>query len=93
MCSSDLVYLCVSLCVCVCLCVCHCVCVCVCVRPLLVLQESLMLARWPAAGPVDELLLLSSQYLTETAHDLRLRLKAYLMPPKSKVLPGQAPRA
>ncbi|XP_046907783.1 leucine--tRNA ligase, cytoplasmic isoform X1 [Hypomesus transpacificus] len=47
-------------------------------------KESLMLARWPAAGPVDELLLLSSQYLTETAHDLRLRLKAYLMPPKSK---------
>ncbi|KAF3841076.1 hypothetical protein F7725_006938 [Dissostichus mawsoni] len=45
---------------------------------------SLMKASWPAAGPVDEVLIRSSQYLMETAHDLRLRLKAYLQPPKSK---------
>lgn len=47
-------------------------------------KESLMKASWPPAGPVDELLLCSSQYLMETAHDLRLRLKAYLQPPKNK---------
>ncbi|CAG5872080.1 unnamed protein product [Menidia menidia] len=45
---------------------------------------SLMKASWPAAGPVDEILIRSSQYLMETAHDLRLRLKAYMLPPKSK---------
>lgn len=45
---------------------------------------SLMKASWPVAGPVDEILIRSSQYLMETAHDLRLRLKAYLQPPKSK---------
>ncbi|XP_037125115.1 leucine--tRNA ligase, cytoplasmic [Syngnathus acus] len=41
-------------------------------------------ASWPIAGPVDEILMRSSQYLMETAHDLRLRLKAYLLPPKNK---------
>uniref|UniRef100_A0A8C5BEW2 leucine--tRNA ligase n=1 Tax=Gadus morhua TaxID=8049 RepID=A0A8C5BEW2_GADMO len=45
---------------------------------------SLMKASWPAAGPVDEVLIRSSQYLMETAHDLRLRFKAYMQPPKSK---------
>uniref|UniRef100_A0A8B9JUE2 Leucine--tRNA ligase, cytoplasmic n=1 Tax=Astyanax mexicanus TaxID=7994 RepID=A0A8B9JUE2_ASTMX len=45
---------------------------------------SLMKASWPVAGPVDEILIRSSQYLMETAHDLRLRLKAYLQPPKNK---------
>uniref|UniRef100_A0A3B3BHU8 Leucine--tRNA ligase, cytoplasmic n=1 Tax=Oryzias melastigma TaxID=30732 RepID=A0A3B3BHU8_ORYME len=46
--------------------------------------SSLMTASWPAAGPVDEILIRSSQYLMETAHDLRLRLKAYMQPPKNK---------
>ncbi|KAM8835839.1 leucine--tRNA ligase, cytoplasmic [Synchiropus picturatus] len=46
--------------------------------------HSLMKATWPAAGPVDEILMRSSQYLMETAHDLRLRLKAYMNPPKNK---------
>ncbi|KAJ8266803.1 hypothetical protein GJAV_G00134870 [Gymnothorax javanicus] len=46
--------------------------------------ESLMKASWPAVGPVDEALIRSSQYLMETAHDLRLRIKAYMQPPKSK---------
>ncbi|XP_060942051.1 leucine--tRNA ligase, cytoplasmic [Limanda limanda] len=45
---------------------------------------SLMKASWPVAGPVDEILIRSSQYLMETAHDLRLRFKAYMVPPKSK---------
>ncbi|GAA6074797.1 leucine--tRNA ligase, cytoplasmic, partial [Tachysurus ichikawai] len=47
-------------------------------------SESLMKASWPAAGPVDEVLIRSSQYLMETAHDLRLRLKAYMQPAKNK---------
>ncbi|KAK9536732.1 hypothetical protein VZT92_006495 [Zoarces viviparus] len=46
--------------------------------------SSLMKASWLVAGPVDEILMRSSQYLMETAHDLRLRLKAYLQPPKNK---------
>uniref|UniRef100_A0A8C4E869 Leucine--tRNA ligase, cytoplasmic n=1 Tax=Dicentrarchus labrax TaxID=13489 RepID=A0A8C4E869_DICLA len=46
--------------------------------------SSLRKASWPVAGPVDEILMRSSQYLMETAHDLRLRLKAYMQPPKSK---------
>ncbi|XP_052393301.1 leucine--tRNA ligase, cytoplasmic-like [Carassius gibelio] len=45
---------------------------------------SIMKARWPPAGPVDEILIRSSQYLMDTAHDLRLRLKAYTQPAKGK---------
>uniref|UniRef100_A0A3Q3GQR8 leucine--tRNA ligase n=1 Tax=Labrus bergylta TaxID=56723 RepID=A0A3Q3GQR8_9LABR len=45
---------------------------------------SLRKASWPVAGPVDEILIRSSQYLMETAHDLRLRFKAYMQPPKNK---------
>lgn len=44
-----------------------------------------MKASWPLAGPVDEPLMRSSQYLMEVAHDLRLRLKNYMMPAKGKV--------
>lgn len=47
-------------------------------------KESLMKASWPVVGPVDEVLIRSSQYLMETTHDLRLRLKAYMQPPKNK---------
>ncbi|XP_007947303.1 leucine--tRNA ligase, cytoplasmic [Orycteropus afer afer] len=45
---------------------------------------SIMNASWPVAGPVDEALIRSSQYLMEVAHDLRLRLKNYMMPVKGK---------
>ncbi|RXN26704.1 leucine--tRNA cytoplasmic [Labeo rohita] len=47
-------------------------------------SSSIMKACWPTAGPVDEILIRSSQYLMDTAHDLRLRLKAYTQPPKGK---------
>ncbi|XP_042620323.1 leucine--tRNA ligase, cytoplasmic-like [Cyprinus carpio] len=47
-------------------------------------SSSIMKARWPTAGPVDEILIRSSQYLMDTAHDLRLRLKAYTQPAKAK---------
>lgn len=46
---------------------------------------SIMRASWPTAGPVDEVLIRSSQYLMEAAHDLRLRLKSYMAPVKGKV--------
>ncbi|XP_004854402.1 leucine--tRNA ligase, cytoplasmic isoform X2 [Heterocephalus glaber] len=47
-------------------------------------SNSIMNASWPVAGPVDEILIRSSQYLMEVAHDLRLRLKNYMMPAKGK---------
>ncbi|VTJ78626.1 Hypothetical predicted protein [Marmota monax] len=47
--------------------------------------DSIMNASWPVAGPVDEALIRSSQYLMEVAHDLRLRLKNYMVPAKGKV--------
>ncbi|XP_015453579.1 leucine--tRNA ligase, cytoplasmic isoform X2 [Pteropus alecto] len=46
--------------------------------------DSIMDASWPVVGPVDETLIRSSQYLMEVAHDLRLRLKNYMMPAKGK---------
>nr|XP_008985334.3 leucine--tRNA ligase, cytoplasmic isoform X2 [Callithrix jacchus] len=46
--------------------------------------NSIMNASWPVAGPVDEVLIRSSQYLMEVTHDLRLRLKTYMMPAKGK---------
>lgn len=47
-------------------------------------SSTVMKALWPTAGPVDEILIRSSQYLMDTAHDLRLRLKAYSQPAKGK---------
>ncbi|XP_056587813.1 leucine--tRNA ligase, cytoplasmic-like [Triplophysa dalaica] len=47
-------------------------------------RSSVTKASWPTAGPVDEVLNRSSQYLMDTAHDLRLRLKAYMQPAKNK---------
>ena len=37
-----------------------------------------MRASWPEAGPVNDILVRSSQYLMDAAHDFRLRLKAVL---------------
>lgn len=42
-----------------------------------------MNARWPVAGPVDELLLKSSDYLMDACHDFRIRYKQFLIPPKA----------
>lgn len=54
--------------------------------------DSIMHASWPVAGPVDESLIRSSQYLMEVAHDLRLRLKNYMMPAKGKKTDKQLPQ-
>ena len=37
---------------------------------------SLMNARWPTAGPVDENLLMQSEYLENFAHDLRCKIQS-----------------
>ncbi|XP_055972655.1 leucine--tRNA ligase, cytoplasmic isoform X1 [Sorex fumeus] len=55
-------------------------------------SDSIMNASWPVAGPVDEALIRSSQYLMEVAHDLRLRLKNYMMPAKGKKTDKQPPQ-
>ncbi|XP_038055725.1 leucine--tRNA ligase, cytoplasmic-like [Patiria miniata] len=47
-------------------------------------KESIMKARWPVAGEVDSKLLRSSDYLMDSAHDFRLRLKNVMLPPKGK---------
>ncbi|CAL1544522.1 unnamed protein product [Lymnaea stagnalis] len=47
-------------------------------------KESIMWARWPEAGPVDELLIQSSQYLADCAHEFRLRRKALQSAGKGK---------
>ncbi|CAG0916333.1 unnamed protein product [Notodromas monacha] len=45
-----------------------------------VANGSIMNAAWPKAGQVDEILVKSSQYLMNAAHEFRLRLKAYCTP-------------
>lgn len=50
--------------------------------------ESIMHAPWPVAGPVDEVLIRSSEYLMDAAHEFRLRLKSALNPGKNKKAPA-----
>lgn len=45
---------------------------------------SIMHEKWPMAGPVDEKLIQISQYVTDAAHDFRIRLKQLLTPAKGK---------
>lgn len=47
-------------------------------------KDSIMHARWPEAGSVDEALLRAGKHLEEVVHDLRLRLKTRMQPPKKK---------
>lgn len=46
--------------------------------------RSIMHEKWPVAGPVDEKLIQISQYVTDAAHDFRIRLKQLLTPAKGK---------
>ena len=48
-------------------------------------SKSIMHATWPAVGPYDKILVQSSQYLMDAAHDFRKRLKAYTATGKGKV--------
>ena len=44
-----------------------------------------MNASWPIAGKVDLALLKSADYLTDRAHDFRVRIKAMMNPKGKKV--------
>ncbi|XP_060564923.1 leucine--tRNA ligase, cytoplasmic-like [Ruditapes philippinarum] len=46
--------------------------------------SSIMHASWPVVGPYDKVLIQSSQYLMDAAHDFRKRLKAYTAVGKGK---------
>ena len=50
-------------------------------------KETIMKASWPKAGLVDEKLVRSSEYLTDAAHEFRLRMKALLQPKGKKAAP------
>lgn len=48
-------------------------------------------AAWPQAGPVDEILIKSSEYLMEVAHSFRVHLKTHLQGVKTKTNPNPMP--
>lgn len=45
---------------------------------------SILNARWPVVGQINEILIKSSQYLMSAAHTFRILLKNYMTPKKSK---------
>ncbi|XP_018406074.1 PREDICTED: leucine--tRNA ligase, cytoplasmic [Cyphomyrmex costatus] len=45
---------------------------------------SILNAKWPTVGKINEILIKSSQYLMDTAHTFRILLKNYMTPKKSK---------
>uniref|UniRef100_A0A183IXR2 Anticodon_1 domain-containing protein n=1 Tax=Soboliphyme baturini TaxID=241478 RepID=A0A183IXR2_9BILA len=51
---------------------------------------SVLNASWPVSAEVDAYLLKESEYMEETLHDFRIRLKAYVAP-KSKAAPPPKP--
>jgi len=54
-------------------------------------EGSIMNARWPVVGEVDEKLVRTSLYLMDAAHEFRIRLKAYLSPKSKKVAAPEKP--
>ena len=48
-------------------------------------SSTIMYARWPTPGDVDVMLIKASNFLMDTAHDLRLRLKNRIAQAASKV--------
>ena len=48
-------------------------------------EGSILNASWPAEGDVDELLLQSSQYLMNSTHEFRIRIKNMLTAKSKKV--------
>ncbi|KAL6254270.1 hypothetical protein P5V15_014885 [Pogonomyrmex californicus] len=51
---------------------------------LLMKNSSILNARWPTIGEIDEILIKSSQYLMDAAHTFRVLLKNYMTPKKTK---------
>ena len=54
-------------------------------------KTSILNARWPALGEVDEVTIKSSEYLMEATREFRLKLKQATLPAKAKK--GAAPKA
>ena len=50
-----------------------------------------MAAQFPVAGPVDPILSEATDYLVRSLHEFRLKLKAFLQPPKSSKAPAAVP--
>lgn len=46
-------------------------------------KESIVKAKWPKVGKIDEVLIKSSEYLMDAAHSFRIYLKAHLQGPKA----------
>ena len=46
-------------------------------------EGSILNAKWPQVGEIDEVLIKSSQYLMDAAHSFRILLKNYLTPKKA----------
>lgn len=46
-------------------------------------KGSVLNARWPTVGPIDEILVKSSQYLMDAAHSFRILLKNHCTPRKA----------
>ncbi|CAK9832852.1 Leucine--tRNA ligase, cytoplasmic [Anthophora retusa] len=45
-------------------------------------EGSILNAKWPEVGKIDEVLIKSSQYLMDAAHSFRILLKSYMTPKK-----------
>lgn len=53
-------------------------------------KNSILDARWPEVGPIDELIINSSQYIMDAAHSFRIMLKSHCTPKKSGKGKGDA---
>ncbi|KAK2588219.1 hypothetical protein KPH14_004254 [Odynerus spinipes] len=54
-------------------------------------EGSILDARWPTVGTIDEISIKSSQYLMDAAHSFRILLKNYLTPKKASKSANTAP--
>lgn len=54
-------------------------------------KSSIVKAKWPVFGPINEIQIKSSQYLMDTAHSLRVHLKNYSQGIKTKSNPNPPP--
>lgn len=54
--------------------------------------ETILKAKWPSTGNVDEVVIKSSAYLMEAAREFRLKLKVACQPPKAKKGSNAAPK-
>ena len=53
-------------------------------KKLLGKPESVLRTAWPKTSAVDSVAIKSSEYLMDAVREFRLKLKAYMIPPKAK---------